>query len=257
MPFPVESLEQMQGFFWVLVRVSIILFLLPLFGAKGIPVLWNVGFSLLLSMMLTPLVPPPETFPETTPEVLMGVVSEGMMGVLLAFGVRMLFSTVQIAGQFMSFQMGFSMAKAMDPVTGAQSAVLSQFLYLFLILIFFSIDGHHYFIQALAQSFYVVPPNSFQLKASLYTLLIRTSSQMLVIALKIAAPIIIALFLTNLALGIVARTVPQVNILMIGFPIKVTIGFIFFGFTISNLAPFVVELTKDMYRLLLEMIYLM
>jgi len=257
MPFPVESLEQMQGFFWVLVRVSIILFLLPIFGAKGIPILWKAGFSLLISMILTPLVPPPKIFPGTVLEVLIGVISEGMMGVLMAFGVRMLFATVQIAGQFMAFQMGFSMARAMDPVTGAQSTVLSQFLYLFMVLIFFSIDGHHYFIQALANSFYVVPPNSFHLNASLSTLLIKTSSQMLVIALKIAAPVIIALFLTSLALGIVARTVPQVNILMVGFPIKVTIGLIFFGLIISNLAPFLAELTKGMYRLLMEMIHLM
>ncbi|MBW1800618.1 MAG: flagellar biosynthetic protein FliR [Deltaproteobacteria bacterium] len=256
MPFPVESLDQMQGFFWVLVRVSIILFLLPIFGAKGVPILWKAGFSLLISMILTPLVPPPKTFPETAPEVLIGVLSEGMMGVLMAFGVKMLFSTVQIAGQFMAFQMGFSMARAMDPVTGAQSTVLSQFLYLFLILIFFSIDGHHYFIQALAHSFYVVPPNGFHLNGSLSTLLVKTSSQMLGIALKIAAPIIIALFLTSLALGIVARTVPQVNILMIGFPIRVAIGLIFFGFTISNLAPFLADLTKSMYRLLMEVIYL-
>ena len=257
MPFPLESLEQMQGFFWVFMRVSIIFFLLPLFGARGIPAMWKIGLSLIVAIILTPVVPLPRTFPETAPEVLLGIFSEAIMGLILVFGVKMLFASVQLAGQFMAFQMGFAMARAMDPVTGTQSTALSQFLYLFTVLIFFTIDGHHLFIRALASSFYAVPPNSFSLNPSLLHVLIKTSSQMFLIALKIAAPIMIALFLSNLCLGIVARTVPQVNILMIGFPVNICLGLILFGLILTNLHPFIRDLTKMMGEVLFRMIQLM
>ena len=257
MPFPLESLQQMQGFFWVLVRVSIILFLLPLFGAKGIPIMWKAGLSMALAIILTPVVPSPEGFPETTSEVIVGLISEVIMGLILGLGVKMLFSVVQIAGQFMAFQMGFAMARAVDPMTGIQSTALSQFLYLFTILIFFSVDGHHLFIRSLATSFYVVPPNTLRFDPSLAGVLIKISSQMFLLALKIAAPIMIALFLSNLCLGIVARTVPQVNILMVGFPINICLGLIFFGMVLRNLSPFLIDLTKMIGEALMRMIHLM
>ena len=256
MPFPMESLEQMQGFFWVLVRVSIIFFLLPLFGARGIPVIWKAGLSLIVAMILTPVVPSPQTFPETLPEVILGVVSEAIMGLIMALGVRMLLTSVQMAGQFMSCQMGFAMASAMDPQTGTQSTVLTQFLYLLTVLIFFAIDGHHLFIHALATSFYVVPPNSISLNPMIADLLIKTSGQMLMIGLKISAPIMVALFLSNMCLGIVARTVPQVNILMIGFPINITVGLILFSLVIMNLHPVVTGLAGMMGEFLTRLIHL-
>ena len=257
MPFPLESLEQMQGFFWILVRVSIILFLMPIFGAKGIPHIWKVGLSLIIAIILTPVVPSPQVFPETAPEVMLGILSEMILGLILVFVVRVLFASVQLAGQFMAFQMGFAMARAMDPMTGVQSTALSQFLYLLTVLIFLAIDGHHLFIRALATSFYIVPPNSFSLNPSISHILVKTSGEMFLTALKIAAPIMVALFLSNLCLGIVARTVPQVNILMIGFSINICLGLILFGLILRNLAPFLIDLIKRMGETLFQMIHLM
>lgn len=257
MPFPMESLEQMQGFFWVLVRVSILFFLLPLFEARGVPAMWKTGLSLIIAIIITPVVPSPKTFPVTTPEILIGLVSEAILGLILAFGVKVLLTSVQMAGQFMSFQMGFSMARAMDPQTGTQSTVLTQFLYLTTILIFFSIDGHHLFIHALARSFHLVPPNSFSLNFALPDLLINISGYMFLTGLKIAAPIMVALFLSNLCLGIVARTVPQVNILIIGFPINICLGLIIFSLIIVNLSPFLIDLIKKIGDALIGLIQLM
>ena len=257
MPFPLESLEQMQGFFWVLVRVSIILFLLPIFGARGIPTMWKVGVSIVMAMILAPVVPMPRSFPETPPEMVLGIISEVLMGLLLAFGVRMLFAAFQTAGQFMAFQMGFAMARAMDPVTGTQSTVLSQFLYMFAVLIFFSIDGHHQFISALAASFHIVPLDSFSPNPALAQVLIKTSAQVFLVALKIAAPIMVALFLSHLCLGIVARTVPQMNILMIGLPVNLFIGLIFFGLILANVSPYLVDLFRGAAELFMAMLRLM
>jgi len=257
MPFPLESLEQMQGFFWVLLRVGIIIFLLPLFGAKNFPAIWKAGLSFVLAIVLTPMVPPPETLPETLPGIVVGLASEVLLGLSLAFVVKLTFAAVQLAGQFMAFQMGFSMARAMDPVSGVQSTTLSQFLYLFMMLIFFSIDGHHHLLQALVASFQIVPPNGFHFDPALSGVLVKASSHMFLIALKIAAPVMIALFLSNLCLGIVARTVPQVNILMIGFPINIGLGLIIFGLTLTIFPPFVSKITTGMGETLLHMLKLM
>jgi flagellar biosynthetic protein FliR len=254
MPFPLESLEQMQGFFWIFLRVTILLFLLPLFGARGFPTLWKVGVSLVIALVLLPVVPSPAAFPEKIQDVAAGVLSEVVMGVCLGFGVRLLLASVQLAGQFMSFQMGFSMAGAIDPQEGTQSTFISQFLYLFTILLFLAIDGHHLLLSALAKSFTLVPPCAFSPKPVLSRIVIQSSNQMFLVALKISAPILIALFLSNLCLGIVARTVPQVNVLMIGFPLNIGIGLILFGLTLGSLSPYLVDLTRGVGELMLRML---
>ncbi len=257
MTFPLESLELIQGFFWIFLRVSIILFMLPLFGARGVPTLLKVGLSMVVAIVITPVVPFPAHLPQTDLEIALAVIDEAIMGLTLGLGVKMLLSAVQMAGQFMSFQMGFSMARAIDPQTGVQSTALSQFLYLFTILIFFAVDGHHMFIRALVTSFTAAPLSEFSIDTNLATVLIKTSARMFLIALQIAAPIMIALFLSNLCLGIVARTVPQVNILMIGFPLNIGLGLIFFGLTLSQLLPFLTELTREIGATLMWMLDLM
>jgi len=257
MPFPFESLEQIQVFFWVLVRISLLIFLFPFLGARGIPTIWKVGFSLILAVILTPLVPSRQTFPQTLPEVLLGLMTEAAIGLILAFSVNLVFASVQLAGQFMAFQMGFAMASAVDPITEVESTVLSQLLYLFTILVFLSLDGHHYLIQAIANSFYVIRPDAFSLNPPLSRLLIEISGQMFLIGLKIAAPLLVALFLSNLSLGIVARTVPQMNILMIGFPVNIGLGLILLGLVMGHLFPFLRELTTTMGETLNQLIHLM
>lgn len=257
MPFPLESLAQMQGFFWIFIRVSILFFMLPLFGAKGIPAMWKIGFSFLMAFVLTPVAPRPPAFPQSLFGVAAGVLSEALLGFIMALGVRLLFTSIELGGQFLGFQMGFNMASVMDPQTGGQSSVISQFLYIFAVLVFFVVNGHHLFIMALAQSFQVVPPNTFHLGAPLCNLLIKISGEMFVIGLKLAAPIMIALFLSNLCLGIVARTVPQVNILMIGFPVNIGLGMILLGVVLNNLSPFLVNFTREIGQALQGMLQLM
>jgi len=251
MPIPLETLEQMQVFFWVFIRVGALVFMLPLFGATGIPSLWKAGLSFLLAIIIVPLVPKTLTFPESDLEMLLGVCSEILISFLLAILAKVFLASVQLAGQFLGFQMGFNVASVMDPQTGGQSTVISQFLYMFTILLFFSINGHHLFIRAMVESFQAVPPLSFRLSPSLMKVLIKISGEMFLIAIKMAAPILVALFLSNRCLGIVARTVPQVNILMIGFPLNIALGLILLGVTLNNLSPFLVGLIRRMGSVLM------
>jgi len=251
MPFPALTVEQFQTFFWILLRISIVLFFLPMFGARGLPTMWKVALSMVMAgvFSLAHSSPPPPTSNLTYFVLALG--SELLLGIVLALGVRFLFASVQLAGQFLGFQMRFNMASVMDPQTGGRSSVMAQFLYLFMVLIFFSVDGHHIFIRALSYSFEVIPPGSFELSASIVGGLVKVSNQMFVLALKLAAPVMIGLFLSNLCLGIVARTVPQVNILMVGFPLNIGLGMILLGLTMSSLAPFFVSIVKSMGQVLM------
>ena len=257
MPFALESVEQLQGFFWVLIRVSVLIFLLPLFGARNIPTMWKIGLSFVLALVLTPVVPPPAQLPQSLIGLILGIASEVLMGTIVVFGVRVLFASVQIAGQIMSFQMGFSMARAIDPTTGSQSTALSQLLYLFTVLFYFAINGHHLTLRAIAASFHIVPPNSLSFDPALGEAMILISARMFLLGLKVAAPILIALFLSNLCLGIVARTVPQVNILMIGFPVNIGIGLVLFGILINNLSPFLTDLIRETATAMIRLLRLM
>jgi len=257
MNFPLESLAQMEGFFWVLMRVSIIIFLLPIFGATGVPALWKAGLSMMVAIVLLPVVPQGVGYPETPVAIVIAFLSEAIMGFILAITVRMYFEVVQMAGNFMSFQMGFSMATVIDPQSGMQNPVLSQFLYIMAILIFFSLDGHHIFLRALAGSFQLVPPSCVTFDSTITGNIVKISSQMWLLGIKLSAPIIIALFLSNLCLGIVARTVPQINILMVGFPVNICIGLIFLMILVANITPFLSQMFNEMGEALIALIRLM
>lgn len=247
----------MQGFFWILVRISIMVFLLPLFGARTIPPLWKAGFSMVLALVVTPVVPSPSNYPSSAPMIIAGILSEALLGLIIAVTVRIFFAASELGGQFISFQMGFSMARAVDPQTGSPSTVLTQFLYIFAILIFFTINGHHIFIRILTSSFHSVPPNSIVFNPAIGSEIVRAGSSMFLLGVKIAAPILVALFLSNICLGIIARTVPQVNILMVGFPVNLCLGLILFSFILLNIYPFLVSLTDKMGKTLIKIISLM
>jgi len=257
MTFPLESLNQMQCFFWVLMRVSIMIFLLPLFGAKGVPSIWKIGLSMILAISLMPAVPQTTVYPSAAAEIIIDLISEAIMGLILAMTVRMFFTSIQMAGHFMSFQMGFSMARAIDPQAEVQDSVITELMYLLTILMFFTINGHHIFIRALASSFKLAPPCGLAFDSSIAGILVKLGGDMFLTGLKLAAPIVIALFLSNLCLGIVARTVPQVNILMVGFPVNICIGFFFLIMTFANMTPFLTSLFKNMGEALMALMRLM
>lgn len=257
MLLPLQTFEQLQGFFWILVRVGTLFFLLPLFGARNIPSLWKAGLSFVIALVLAPVVPVPANLPVTAPGIILGILSEVLMGLILAMTIRLFFAASEMGGQFMSFQMGFSMARAVDPQTGAQSTVLTQFLYVFTILIFFSMNGHHMFIRIMANSFYSVPPNSISFQPAIGNELVKAGARMFVLGIKIAAPILVALFLSNLCLGIIARTVPQVNILMVGFPVNLCIGLVLFCFILLHIYPLLFDIKNEMGESLVRLLGLM
>ncbi len=240
------STDQLYCFIFVLLRVSIILFLLPIFGSVNLPTVWKAAFALLLALLLSQVVPRQPLAIASGLEMAVLLGAELLLGLVLGLSVRLILTSFQMAGQFIGFQMGFTIVNVVDPQSGSQTSILAQFSYILAILIFLMINGHHYLIQALVRSFELVPPGGFVVNPGVFTKLAKLSSHMFTVALKIAAPVMSALLLATIALGIVSKTVPQMNILIVGFPLNIGIGLLLLGFSMSTVVPYVIRLLNQL-----------
>jgi flagellar biosynthetic protein FliR len=167
-----------------------------------------------------------------------GAVSEVLLGISIGMVVNLIFVGMQMAGQISGYQMGLAIARVMDPSAGQQVPLLSQFFQLFAFLMFLTLNAHHWFLRALADSFELVRPFGFRLSGSLIEQLMDVAGNTFVIAIKVGAPVIAVLMLTSIAFGLIARTVPQMNVLFVAMPLKIMVGLIFIGFSLPYLSSF-------------------
>jgi flagellar biosynthetic protein FliR len=172
---------------------------------------------------------------------------EFSVGFILGFIVLLVFVSVQLAGQFIDMRMGFALANVMDPQNGNQTAVIGQFKNVLAILFFLSINGHHYLLRSLSKSFEIAPLTSLQLSNPLFAKLLRMIGDLFPVAFKIALPLIAVLFITDIAFGLVARTVPQLNIFVVGLPTKILVGLLILFFTMPIYVSTMKALFKDMF----------
>lgn len=238
-----------QAWLLILMRVAPVIFMMPLFHSRNIPVRVKAGLTLIISLALLPAVKI-ETgpFPSEPLSFVFLTLSELMIGFLLGFSVRLTFAGLQLAGELAGFQMGFGMARVMNPQSGSESTVVSEFYYLIGLLLFLAADGHHWFFKALAQSFHLLAPGEFQPREGLIQLFIRLSGRMFVLAIQIAAPILVIMILVQIALGIIARMIPQVNVLMSSFPLTISLGLIFLGLSMELFRPLLENLMGESGR---------
>jgi flagellar biosynthetic protein FliR len=240
-------LQQLQAFFLIFLRVGAIMMTVPLFGSKNIPVLLKAGLLLSISIVLFPIIKL-DHIPFLT-EIMpfgLGVMGEIILGVTIGLSVRLLFAGIQLAGQLAGFQMGLAIVNVMDPQTSAQVPILAQFNNLIAMLVFLAINAHHWFLRSLVESFRLVPPFNFTFNYSLVEHLIMLGSNMFIIALKIGAPIIATMLITSVALGLIARTVPQMHIFIVAMPLKILIGLLILSLTAPYLSSFLHQVFRGM-----------
>ena len=210
-------LGQFHIFLLVLLRVSALLIVAPIFGHRNYLARAKVGLAFMVAD--AGLAVPEGLFPYA-----FMMVREVIMGLVLGFAVLLLFVGIQFAGQLAGLQMGFGIVNVIDPQSSNQVSIIGQFLNILAILILLSIDGHHMILKGLISSFDAVPLGQVAIKAPMMEKMIALSSQVFVIAVKIASPILIALFMVSVALGVLARTVPQMNVFIVGFPVQIGVG---------------------------------
>jgi flagellar biosynthetic protein FliR len=246
-----------ETFFLIVVRASTLLMAVPMLGVRMIPPLVKIGLSLLLALLLTPLVTPNAT-PLLFSRFLLGVAQEVLAGLLLAFAVTLIFGAIQLAGALLGLQFGFSLANVIDPTLAGQETVIGQFYAILAGLIFFTINGHHWVLMGLARSFEAAPPASLlpldAAGATVLTNLLLRSAALFVAALRIALPIMGALLLADIAMGVISRSAPQMNIYFVGLPLKILIGIVALllalPLTVSTIERLMATIGRDMLALL-------
>jgi len=189
------------------------------------PVRVKVLVIVALAAMMAYFVPITYAQEITTPGYFMAALAvEIMIGYTIGFVAYMVFGAIQLAGQIMDMQMGFGIVNVVDPQSGTQIPLMGNLTQTVALLLYLAIDGHHYLFQALVQSYKVVPVLGLNLNGKVTDLIIQISVYMFVIAVKISAPIVIAILTSDIAMGFVARTVPQMNVFIVGLPLKILVG---------------------------------
>ncbi|NOY60342.1 MAG: flagellar biosynthetic protein FliR [Calditrichaeota bacterium] len=231
-------------FLLVFARISAALAVFPILGSNSVPLYTKIGLGLFLSFLIMPVVAN-TTLPQhlATAVIIFNVGKEVIVGLLMGFISTLLFAGIEIAGTLAGMQMGFGIVNVIDPQTQRQVSIISQFQILMVSMIFLIIDGHHFLLSGLNQSFEAIPPMAAHFRSVIFDINMKMTANIFVAAIKVGAPVIVALLLTSFALGLIARAVPQMNVFIVGLPLKVAIGLMALAFSL----PFVTRLFEKMF----------
>ena len=216
--------------------------LAPVFGARGVPALVRLGLATSITVIVYPLISAakPSIPIELLPYIAV-VVKEVLVGLVIGFVIYTMTAVLQGAGQLLDFQMGFSMGASIDPVYGVQSPMMGNFQMVLATMLLLASNAHHYLIAAMLKSYAYIPLNPSKLPShfSFYTHLV---ANVFALAIQLAMPVFGALLVSDIGVGLLSRTVPQINIFSIVFPVKIIFGLVimflaipFFGEAVSHL----------------------
>jgi flagellar biosynthetic protein FliR len=238
------DLETLQGAFLVFVRLTTFIFLIPFFSIKGTPSLVKIGFGAVLTALLAPLVPEINNLevPGAGQYAIL-IIKESLVGLILGYISVLTFSAVRIAGGLIDIQMGLSMSTVFDPQTQGRTTIIEQFFYLFQILMFMAVDGHHTLLQAISYSYSLIPLAAGILDSAMVPAIFQLFVQVITLGVRIAMPFIVVFLICDITLGIIARTVPQLNVFILSFPIKTGIGLV----TMATILPLMVAVINNIF----------
>ena len=233
------SPEWSAQFLFVLARLSAAVVAVPILGARGVPAPAKIGLAVLLSLIVLPLEAEPRgVAPTQLPLFASALGSEVLVGLAIGVAVSLVFHGLEMAASIVGVQIGFGLHGVVDPLSGQQSSVIEQFYRLVVTLVFFAVNGHYLVIGALLRTFEVVPPGTADMTLIAGERVVPFFSSLFVVAVRIALPVMGTLMLTDLAMGLVARTVPQMNVLVVGFPVKVGVGILVLAISMPLVTAF-------------------
>ena len=218
------------GFVLAVVRAAAWLAVAPPFNTRMVPAPAKVAFAVALAIPVTPQVALYAPEPEVGPLIVATLVQIGA-GLALGFVTQMIFAAVQAAGELIDLFAGFTIAATYDPFTNANQAVFGRFYQLLAIALLFALDGHVLLVKGFLDSFAAMPTGAPDL-GNLSKLLLDDLGMFFLAALEIAAPVLGALFLTEVALGLLSKAAPQMNVFVLGFPIKILLTLAMVGLTL-------------------------
>lgn len=237
--------KYLDVFLLVFVRTGSLFISVPIFSNRNIPVIAKIGLTFFITTIVVNVIEVSAPV-ASTDAVGFGIVllKEFFVGWIIGMGAYMVFAILTLAGQFIDYQVGFSMVNVFDPLSQIQLTITGTFYYYMVLLMILITNTYHFFIKAIIKSFEIIPIGQVVLSANLYDSFIGFMNELLLISMQIAAPFFFAMLLIDVILGILARTAPQMNLFVIGFPIKIFLGLTVMLITL-NIFPAVSDIITD------------
>ncbi|WP_136416185.1 flagellar biosynthetic protein FliR [Herbaspirillum sp. ST 5-3] len=224
------------AFLWPLTRILGLIATAPLYGNLSVPIQIKLGLGVMLALVIAPTLP---SLPPADPMSLAGILillQQLLIGLAMGFAMRIVFAAVELAGEVAGLTMGFGFATFFDPQTRARSSAISQFLALLTLMLFLALNIHLMLLSTLAESFVSMPISATPSGAESFRHLANWGGLIFSAGLQLSLPIVATLLITNIALGILTRAAPQLNLFGIGFPVTLGVGFLVLALVLPYLA---------------------
>jgi flagellar biosynthetic protein FliR len=236
-----ELYAKFPAFLLVLCRIGGLVLTAPVFSGSVMPRRIKILLTVAVSCAVFPLVSARLNVPVTLASAVTGIFGELVIGMAVGFCITVMFMGVQLAAEFISHQSGMMLGSVYNPMLDSSETVLSQVYYFAALMGFFAIGGHRQLLRALLDSFQTIPPLGFAPSGGMLDTVLDLVTVSFEMAIRVSGPVVIALMLALLALGFLSRTIPQLNILTVGFPLKLGLALLVAGVTIMSLEPLLIE----------------
>jgi len=250
---------QIVSFLLVFFRTGAILFTAPFFSSKNINTRVRILLSFTIAVVLTTSITNlmTEGIGDVSrfmryPSMIMAVFREVALGIAIGYTAQLTFAGIQLAGQIVGHEMGFGLTSILDPSTNSNVTITAQYNVVFATIIFLIIHGHHYILMGMARSFSEIPLGGWNPSASFTGHLNDIFAGIFKTGLRLAIPVMAALFLTKIGMAIIARTIPQMNVFIVGFPLQISVGLIAMALSL----PFFVKTLNALFVLMRDNIWL-
>lgn len=240
-------LNNVEFFLLIFVRMTGLFVTAPIFGRQNLPAYFKIGFAFTTALIMANVIKV-DTLIATDSFILYAlyIIKEFIVGIVIGYVAYAVFTCIYIAGQIIDMQIGFGMVNVFDPISNIQVPVTANLYFILAMIIFLVTNGHHLLIKALFQSFQLVPLGSAVIGPKMIDNVIDLFQQIFSIGFKIAAPIVAAIIITDVVLGIISKTIPQMNVFILGMPLKILIGIIIVMVTIPAFIYIVASVTDNM-----------
>ena len=239
-------LNSVELFLLIFVRMTGLFVIAPIFG-RNMPTYIKIGIALTSAILMASVVKVDHVI-EINGYLLYAfyIIKEFIVGLVIGFVAYAFFTSIYIAGQIIDMQIGFGMVNVFDPITNIQVPITANLYYMVAMLIFLATNGHHILLKALYQSFRLIPIASAGMGPNMKDNIIEVFRQMFSIGFKIATPILAAILIADVVLGIISKTIPQMNVFVLGMPLKILVGLILIMITIPAFIYIVAMISDKM-----------
>jgi flagellar biosynthetic protein FliR len=230
---------------WPFFRILGVMSVDPFLSTRGVPVRVRIGLALMMTILIANAIPPMPKVPTVSALGIVIIMEQIIIGAAMGYVMRIVFTSIEMAGNLIGLQMGLGFASFFDPQHGANTAVVAQLASLLTLLLFLSMDGHLVVIQTIAKSFQLIPISDQLMNVGALKTLVSWAGEIFKMGVLLSLPVLAALLITNLSIGVMNRAAPQFNVFAVGFPLTMSVGFAALYFSMPQFAGHVHRLVID------------